>query len=866
MNANSNANANTNANGQRQPQLKKGRKRTRAAALASSSSSTAAFASSSTAAAAAPVGPVATKSKRNKSKSRSRSNIKNENQNESEILATIGTSVTSSSTYENRVLRDATEGAAPTLTGIGFPDLRLLAPSFQNNGSSSSSNSNSNSNKYSNSNSNKSDNIGVNDGVDGKSKLNSRDVSHMITVFQRVQSELDEIESKATSKKNVQSAVKQMEHKRANILRMKKQMLLSFFQSYTDPDPNAVNSVQSEDLGYDPRYDRKMEQNRSHLLHNYSRVSSSSNGRGHDGEEMISHASLMRRNMKKGGGDANVFQVSTLDTKRLEDIKQNNLSEYNDDDHDDGDNGDHGDHGDDTKISELEKKEEEEVDILLSNSKNASFGQHALSSQYEARQQLLRKKKAKNKMMMLKRQLVEENGEEWIDPEELYKKRLERRERRRERKYGGREKSAVGAGDGAKLGVAGDDQDRTSADAATYITASRKNQKKKGKIKTRSTAKTVSIKGLLQKNTDCTKKTPCEKKISAQQLNNATNDDDVNDTTTTKNANEKNDPLPASSLVTTISTNEATTITPATTIPATTKDETIQTVSCPICNNNRIRVPNEYSDDIDLFLSSHMTSCNGVMINDEINNTCNNKNRVGTRRSRRRCATQNVINYTDYDEEKNDVVVYDDDDDDDDDGNDKNKNANISSNNDGQVKENGDDKVPQKDVESLENQIEESDKGDNYVNDSDIGDEEESDFEDKNGINSNENCDDQHSESLKASSEEIEYVRRKTVDDFDEEDYEDRVDEWIEIGIQNMREMKEQDSNEDKPGAVTFPGGLEIPAWINDRLFTYQRTALRWMWELHRQNAGGIVGDEMGLGKTVQVNDPRPNLLVDVTN
>ena len=28
---------------------------------------------------------------------------------------------------------------------------------------------------------------------------------------------------------------------------------------------------------------------------------------------------------------------------------------------------------------------------------------------------------------------------------------------------------------------------------------------------------------------------------------------------------------------------------------------------------------------------------------------------------------------------------------------------------------------------------------------------------------------------------------------------------------------------------------------------------LKWMWELHTQRAGGIIGDEMGLGKTVQV-------------
>jgi DNA excision repair protein ERCC-6 len=27
---------------------------------------------------------------------------------------------------------------------------------------------------------------------------------------------------------------------------------------------------------------------------------------------------------------------------------------------------------------------------------------------------------------------------------------------------------------------------------------------------------------------------------------------------------------------------------------------------------------------------------------------------------------------------------------------------------------------------------------------------------------------------------------------------------------------------------------------------------VRWLWELHGQNAGGILGDEMGLGKSVQ--------------
>ncbi|KAJ2004915.1 DNA repair protein rhp26, partial [Coemansia thaxteri] len=46
---------------------------------------------------------------------------------------------------------------------------------------------------------------------------------------------------------------------------------------------------------------------------------------------------------------------------------------------------------------------------------------------------------------------------------------------------------------------------------------------------------------------------------------------------------------------------------------------------------------------------------------------------------------------------------------------------------------------------------------------------------------------------------------------------------------------------------------LFVPRQIWDRLLEYQKASLRWMYTLHQQNAGGILGDEMGLGKTVQV-------------
>ncbi|KAJ2768179.1 DNA repair protein rhp26, partial [Coemansia nantahalensis] len=45
---------------------------------------------------------------------------------------------------------------------------------------------------------------------------------------------------------------------------------------------------------------------------------------------------------------------------------------------------------------------------------------------------------------------------------------------------------------------------------------------------------------------------------------------------------------------------------------------------------------------------------------------------------------------------------------------------------------------------------------------------------------------------------------------------------------------------------------LLVPQQIWGRLLEYQRAGLRWLFALHQQGAGGILGDEMGLGKTVQ--------------
>jgi len=50
-----------------------------------------------------------------------------------------------------------------------------------------------------------------------------------------------------------------------------------------------------------------------------------------------------------------------------------------------------------------------------------------------------------------------------------------------------------------------------------------------------------------------------------------------------------------------------------------------------------------------------------------------------------------------------------------------------------------------------------------------------------------------------------------------------------------------------------FENGYRIPGDIYPSLFDYQKTGVRWLYELYTQQVGGIVGDEMGLGKTIQV-------------
>ncbi|UYV79425.1 ERCC6 [Cordylochernes scorpioides] len=95
----------------------------------------------------------------------------------------------------------------------------------------------------------------------------------------------------------------------------------------------------------------------------------------------------------------------------------------------------------------------------------------------------------------------------------------------------------------------------------------------------------------------------------------------------------------------------------------------------------------------------------------------------------------------------------------------------------------------------------------------------------------------------------------KTVDDGDKSLYAKRLSD---NRTQKLKERLQrihsglEDTEEDN-SCYEFEEGFQVPCKIWNKLFRYQKTGVRWLWELHRQNCGGIIGDEMGLGKTIQV-------------
>ncbi|KAK6120681.1 hypothetical protein DH2020_045579 [Rehmannia glutinosa] len=58
-----------------------------------------------------------------------------------------------------------------------------------------------------------------------------------------------------------------------------------------------------------------------------------------------------------------------------------------------------------------------------------------------------------------------------------------------------------------------------------------------------------------------------------------------------------------------------------------------------------------------------------------------------------------------------------------------------------------------------------------------------------------------------------------------------------------------------EPLVLSLPGEIpvvQVPASINSRLLEHQRVGVKFLYNLYRNNHGGVLGDDMGLGKTIQ--------------
>ena len=82
---------------------------------------------------------------------------------------------------------------------------------------------------------------------------------------------------------------------------------------------------------------------------------------------------------------------------------------------------------------------------------------------------------------------------------------------------------------------------------------------------------------------------------------------------------------------------------------------------------------------------------------------------------------------------------------------------------------------------------------------------------------------------------------------------EDTSDNLVTSSNEEVNREDIEDADDNEPPCVTLEGGLRIPESIFSKLFDYQKVGVQWLWELHCQQVGGIIGDEMGLGKTIQV-------------
>lgn len=105
---------------------------------------------------------------------------------------------------------------------------------------------------------------------------------------------------------------------------------------------------------------------------------------------------------------------------------------------------------------------------------------------------------------------------------------------------------------------------------------------------------------------------------------------------------------------------------------------------------------------------------------------------------------------------------------------------------------------------------------------------------------------------------------KKIIDDGDKVFYNDRIKNWCKnleevcadnfCGIPNTADVQYVlNGNKDVKENHELQNGFLVPNYIWKQMYKFQRTGVKWLWELHQLQSGGLLGDEMGLGKTIQI-------------
>ncbi|KAI9343810.1 SNF2 family N-terminal domain-containing protein [Pilaira anomala] len=162
--------------------------------------------------------------------------------------------------------------------------------------------------------------------------------------------------------------------------------------------------------------------------------------------------------------------------------------------------------------------------------------------------------------------------------------------------------------------------------------------------------------------------------------------------------------------------------------------------------------------------------------------------------------------------------------------------------------------APQHQITSNKRKVSSSDEEDDEYKDDE--EEEEEEEEESTLLDSDDEFD--LSDKKKRSVKKLDEIYD---DDGSETNYQKRLNDWIQQRqiMRNQVTHSDNDLEEEIFKAhpnfkdIEFDNGLRVPGELWDCLFDYQKTCVQWLWELHCQKVGGILGDEMGLGKTIQV-------------